>query len=55
MGKGADRKKRNKEESYHVVEGQLAGNVKLVSAWHAIGHKVMRFHYFSIYLMSHFI
>ncbi|KAG1802586.1 hypothetical protein EV424DRAFT_1351688 [Suillus variegatus] len=39
MGKGADKKGRDQEESYHVVEGQLAGNVKLVSAWHAVGQQ----------------
>ncbi|KAG1794820.1 uncharacterized protein HD556DRAFT_1474166 [Suillus plorans] len=39
MGKGADKKGRDQEESYHVVAGQLAGNVKLVSAWHAVGQQ----------------
>jgi hypothetical protein len=39
-GKGADGKNRDKKDSYKVVRGQLAGNIKLVSAWHAVGHTV---------------
>ncbi|KAG1726213.1 hypothetical protein EDB19DRAFT_1833511 [Suillus lakei] len=39
IGAGADKKKRDKEDAYHVVEGQLAGNTKLVTVWHAVGHK----------------
>ncbi|KAG1753930.1 uncharacterized protein EDB91DRAFT_426117 [Suillus paluster] len=38
MGAGADQKTRNTKESYKVVEGQLAGNIQLVTAWHAVGH-----------------
>jgi len=41
-GGGADRKSRNLAASYRVVPGQLAGNVKLVAGWHAVGHPVCR-------------
>ncbi|KAG1819457.1 hypothetical protein EV424DRAFT_1539788 [Suillus variegatus] len=36
-GQGADSKKRDKKDSYKLVCGQLAGNIKLVSMWHAVG------------------
>ncbi|KAG1725972.1 hypothetical protein EDB19DRAFT_1833592 [Suillus lakei] len=38
IGTGADKKKRDKEDAYHIVEGQLVGNTKLVTVWHAVGH-----------------
>ncbi|KAG0705959.1 hypothetical protein DFH29DRAFT_1067185 [Suillus ampliporus] len=38
MGAGTNENKRNTKASYRVIEGQLAGNVKLVTAWHAVGH-----------------
>ncbi|KAG1718734.1 hypothetical protein EDB19DRAFT_1920104 [Suillus lakei] len=38
IGTGADKKKKDKEDAYHIVEGQLAGNTKLVTVWHAVGH-----------------
>jgi hypothetical protein len=40
IGTGADKKKKDKEDAYHIVEGQLAGNTKLVTVWHAVGHSV---------------
>lgn len=55
MGKGADKKGRDQEESYHVVEGQLAGNVKLVSAWHAVGQQVIHYNHSDIHLIPCFI
>ncbi|KAG2029772.1 hypothetical protein BDR03DRAFT_1041897 [Suillus americanus] len=38
MGDGADKEGRDRKAAYKIVKGQLAGNVKLVTAWHAVGH-----------------
>jgi hypothetical protein len=52
QGKGADGKNQNKKDSYKVVCGQLAGNIKLVSAWHAVGHTVSCISNIQVYLMT---
>lgn len=39
-GGGADRNGRNLDSSYHRVEGELSGQIKIVTSWHAIGHPV---------------
>jgi hypothetical protein len=46
-GEGADKKGRNLATSYRVVPGQVAGNVKLVAGWHAVGHPVRKAHLLS--------
>lgn len=40
MGDGADKEGRDQKTAYKIVKDQLAGNVKLVTAWHAVGHAV---------------
>jgi hypothetical protein len=42
-GGGADQSGRNSCESYVIREGELAGIIKLVTVWHAIGHSVSFF------------
>jgi hypothetical protein len=44
-GGGADQNGRNTLESYVVRGGELAGIIKLVTVWHAIGHSVSLFLY----------
>ncbi|KAG2049940.1 hypothetical protein BDR06DRAFT_1011709 [Suillus hirtellus] len=38
MGDGADKEGRDWKTAYKIVKDQMAGNVKLVTAWHAVGH-----------------
>jgi hypothetical protein len=38
--KAADKKGRDKANSYVKKKGELAGIIKLVTGWHAIGQKV---------------
>jgi hypothetical protein len=39
-GDGADKSWRNKESNYRTAEGEVAGRIKIATAWHAIGHPV---------------
>lgn len=50
-GQGADSKKRDKKDSYKLVCGQLAGNIKLVSTWHAVGQTVSSISSIWVYLI----
>lgn len=43
LGGGADGSGRNAKASYRVRRGELAGIIKLVVLWHAIGHSVSYF------------
>lgn len=48
LGGGADGKGRNTESSYLHRKGELAGILKLVLLWHAIGHPVCILHCFYV-------
>jgi hypothetical protein len=39
-GDSADKKWRNREDSYRERDGEACGRIRLVSAWHPIGHPV---------------
>jgi len=39
-GDGADKNGRNTDSSYRREEGQVCGQIKVVTGWHATGHPV---------------
>ena len=40
IGDGADRNGRNLDGSYCWEKGELCGQIKIITSWHAIGHPV---------------